>query len=40
MDDFLVELLTYDCPYTGKKRVAGSYDSPDKLPAAKYLFCK
>ena len=40
MDDLLVELLTYDCPYTGKKRVAGCYDSPDKLPAAKYLYCK
>ena len=24
--DLLVDLLTYDCPYSGRKRVAGQYD--------------
>lgn len=34
MDD-LMDLLTYDCPYTGKKRVAGCEDG--ELYINKYL---
>lgn len=31
----LMDLLTYDCPYTGKKRTAGYY--PNDVPEIKYL---
>ena len=28
--DFLMELLTYECPVSGKKRTAGKYDVDDQ----------
>ncbi len=28
--DFLEELLTYECPFTGVKRVAGCYGTHDQ----------
>lgn len=34
--DILMELLTYDCPHTGKRRVAGLPDT-DQLQPEKRL---
>ena len=42
--DLLVDLLTYDCPYSGRKRVAGQYDEgietepTTKLPSCSVFF--
>ena len=37
--DFLEELLTYDCPISGKKRVAGKYDEEIDMGPNKFHGC-
>lgn len=37
-DDFLTDLFTYDCPYTGKKRVAGQPDHLESQPEKRMKF--
>ena len=34
-DDILVELLSYNCPFSGKKRVAGQRDDSVEVPLPK-----
>lgn len=35
--DELMDLLAYECPYTGKKRIPGCYESVDQQSSTKCL---
>ena len=39
MAEFLEELLTYDCPISGTKRVAGKYDNEIDMGPNKFHGC-